>query len=262
MGFRKASSYSSFGTVRYNSPESKKFLDLIVSALSDSCSDGDANVPSRTFAPSSMRCLRYQWFRLRGTPPDKERKKDLSLEFMAAVGTCCHERVQERLTSVDGCRWVDVEDCIESIYSESECSCEKRGYETLVHMYDPPVTFSLDGVVEMDEVTYVLEIKTCSTSSFKVLAYPKQKHISQIRCYCALLNIRNAMVVYQDRQFGSLKCFTVAFSDEDIRSVWGDFKYVQDMVRKNLAPDPLPSGDIWCSSSYCPYYKSCKMWGR
>ena len=89
---------------------------------------------------------------------------------------------------------------------------------------------------------------------------PKSEHIDQIKCYATLLRINNVLVLYQDRQYGSLKCFEMTITPSDNKYILDKFQYVMDMVEANLAPDKLPNGDPWCNSNHCPYYNKCKEW--
>ena len=262
MTFRRAKDVSPLKGIEYNSPVAKEFLEFYKSeVVKDLLQDSDY-VPSRSFAPSSIRCKRQQWFRLRGTKPDVVKAPDVTLDFIASVGTHCHEEVQERLSRYLGSSWLDVESYLKRNPPKYEYSLKKNGYETLVKVENPPVKFSCDGLVEVDGVVYLLEIKTSEANSMRSLASPKAEHLDQISCYCTLLNVDDAIVLYQDRQYGSLKCFTYHLKDVDKLRIVNVFEEVQDRVSRNMIPEALPAGDKWCNSSYCRYYKTCKKWGR
>ena len=91
---------------------------------------------------------------------------------------------------------------------------------------------------------------------------PKPYHVDQVKCYSSLLNISDVLMIYIDRQYGSLKCFETNISLSDMLQVRNDMKSVQRAVETNIAPEGLPVGDPWCRSNMCPYYKVCKEWGR
>ena len=42
---------------------------------------------------------------------------------------------------------------------------------------------------------------------------------------------------------------------------FGDKVYKAILADTNIAPDRLPTGDPWCSSSRCQFYQKCKEWG-
>jgi hypothetical protein len=77
-----------------------------------------------------------------------------------------------------------------------------------------------------------------------------------------LLHIPDVLFLYQDRQYGGLKCFELSISLLDQQAVFDRMSKVLQLVKAHIAPDGLPIGDPWCSPSMCPYYKKCKEWGR
>lgn len=262
MAFRKVKDISPLKGIEYNSENAKTFLEYyksnVVNDLLKSCN----YVPSKSFAPSSIRCKRKQWFRLRGTEPDKVKEPDVTLNFIADIGTHCHRVIQKNLSEYLQDNWLDVKTYLEENPHKYNYSVKRTEYETLVKVEDPPVKFSCDGLVKLNNVVYLLEVKTSEANSMRSLVGPKEEHLDQVMCYCTLLNIDDALVLYQDRQYGSLKCFTYHMKDSDKQRIVNVFEEVQERVNRNMIPGSLPSGDKWCNSSYCEYYRTCKMWGR
>lgn len=262
MAFRRALDVKSLKGISYNSKEAKDFLNFYSSNVQRAVSEENQHVPSRTFAPSSFRCKRQQWFRLRGTKPDASASADVALNFIANVGTHCHEQIQKNLSEFLEDDWLNVKEYLLSNPPKYKYSLKQSGYETRVSVENPPVKFSCDGLVRVQGKVYLLEVKTSELNSMKLLVAPKQEHLDQVKCYCTLLGVQDAFVLYQDRQYGSLKCFTYHLTDSDKSYILNNMEYVLDCVKRNLVPDPLPSNDKWCSSSYCKYYATCKKWGR
>lgn len=262
MAFRKACATSPLHDVVCNSVEAEKFLNAYNSKLNSKLVEQSKGyVPSKTFAPSSLRCMRQQWFRLRGTVPDKVSEPDATLSFIADIGTHCHENIQANLSEFLGDNWLDVEQYFKSNPPKYEYELQKLGYETRVSVKNPPVKFSCDGLVQVNGKVYLLEIKTSESSSMRSLIGPKPEHMDQIACYCTLMGLEDAIVLYQSRQYGDMKCFTYHLSSMDRSRIESTFSEVQKMVSKNMIPDALPVGDKWCNSSYCKYFKSCRKWG-
>lgn len=245
---------------RFNSANSSDFLDMYESAVDESILEGEKETPSRTFAPSQIRCKRVSWFRLRGVQPEQETRVDRTLNFTAKVGTACHQTIQETLSNKLGKDWIDVEEYLKSEPRTFEYNCRKNGYETQIEVKDPPIKFSPDGILFYKDKYWLLEIKTSEYSSFDKLTDPKPQHIDQIKCYCTLLNIHDALVLYQDRLYGGLKCYEINVSDNDMKQIWDMFTEVQNCVKMNVAPEKLPAGDRHCTPSMCRYYNRCKEW--
>lgn len=256
MAFR---SVESIKAARFNTSNSSEFLELYESALDESILANEASVPSRTFAPSQVRCKRVSWFRLRGVDPEQEEIVDRSLNFTAQIGTACHNNIQDILSKKLGADWIDVETYLKSQARPYNYLCQKNGFETLIQISDPPVKFAPDGIIFWKGEYWLLEIKTSEYASFDKLTEPKPQHIDQIKCYATLLGIHHVLVLYQDRMYGNLKCYEVTVTDADMQQVWDMFKEVQDYVLKNIAP-PKPESTKYCSPSYCRYYNKCKEW--
>lgn len=247
--------------VKFNSAASSDFIDMYEDFLDKKIAARNAEPKHKTFAPSSMRCLRISWFRLRGVQPDKIEKPDRTLEFTADIGSACHENIQKNLKEALGVDWINIEDYLKEINFPYKYTLTQNGFETQIEIDSPPIRFACDGIIRWKGKYYLLEIKTSEYNSFDELTNPKDQHIDQIKVYCTLLDIQDALVLYQDRQYGGLKCYEVHVTESDRNKVRDDMKYVQDMVEANLAPGRLPKNDSWCTPSHCPYYKKCKEWG-
>lgn len=248
---------------KFNSAASSDFIDFYEEIIDKKVTAKNAEPKNKTFAPSSFRCPRVSWFRLRGVQPDAITKPDKTMEFIAELGTACHEIIQKNLKEALGDDWLDVSDYLDSnpeLKSAHNWDLDKEGYETKIHLEDPPIRFACDGIIRWKGKIYLLEIKTSEFASFDELTAPKSEHIDQIKCYATLLRINNVLVLYQDRQYGSLKCFEMTITPSDNKYILDKFQYVMDMVEANLAPDKLPNGDPWCNSNHCPYYNKCKEW--
>jgi CRISPR/Cas system-associated exonuclease Cas4 (RecB family) len=246
---------------RFNSATSSDFLDLYESAVDEDIREGESSAPSRTFAPSQIRCKRISWFRLRGVLPEQELAVDRTLNFTARVGTSCHQTIQSILSKKLGKDWIDAEEYLKSANLPYKYSCHKNGFETQIEIYEPvPIKFAPDGIIFYKGKYWLLEIKTSEYQSFDKLTDPKPQHIDQIKCYGTLLHLHNALVLYQDRMYGGLKCYEVTITDEDMKQIWDMFNEVQDCVKRNIAPPKLPKGDSWCNPSRCRYFNKCKEW--
>lgn len=253
-------SLESIQLARFNSADSNDFLDFYEGALDESILEGESETPSRTFAPSQIRCKRVSWFRLRGVAPEKEIVVDRALNFTAKIGTACHQNIQEVLSKKLGADWIDVDDYLKSHKTDYEYKCIKNGYETQVEIFKPvPIKFAPDGIIFWKGKYWLLEIKTSEYSSFDKLSAPKPHHLDQIKAYATLLGIHNVLVLYQDRMYGNLKCYSVNVTDKDMEQIWCMFNEVLDCVDKNIAP-PKPDNTRYCTPSYCRYYNKCKEW--
>lgn len=245
---------------RFNSALASQVLDIYEQGLEDRIAEERSRKPSQTFAPSSMRCERISWFRLRGVEPDKLETADIGLDFTAKMGTACHEMIQEALSRTE--YWVDVQSYVESLPNKDLYSLERNGYETRITMQDPPIRFSCDGILNIDGQYILIEIKSCDHSSFMDLTDPKSQHIYQAKGYGTLLHIDKVIFIYIDRQYGDVKSYEIKITLEDSTQIVNMFSRVQKLAKARIVPEPLPKGDCWCSRSMCNYFDKCSQYGR
>ena len=225
MGFRPVNFAH---LVKFNSAASSEFIDFYEDILREEIRTRDSQPKHKTFAPSSFRCDRISWFRLRGVQPDTSVNPDLVLEFSAVIGTACHENIQKHLSEKLGCDWISVEDHLkenEDLKNRYDWKLETSGYETRISISNPPIRFACDGLFRWKGKKYLLEIKTSEFSSFDELTEPKERHVDQIKCYSYLLGVPDVLVLYQDRQYGGLKCYEMHVSSSDWKYVENKFNY-------------------------------------
>ena len=246
--------------VKFNSALSSNLLDVFENALDGYILNSSKAKPSKTFAPSSMRCERISWFRLRGVEPDGETVPDRGLDFTAKMGVACHEYVQSLLSQTP--YWVNVYEYIKTIFSESDYHINISQYETQISLISPPIRFACDGILNLQDNLSLLEIKSCSHSSFVDLTDPKPEHVYQAKGYCTLLKLSKILFLYIDRWYGDIKVYEVCVTENDKQSILNMFSRVLDCVDNRIAPQPLPKGDRWCNASMCNYYKKCSEYGR
>lgn len=245
---------------KFNSASSSEFLDFYEDFVDSEILKSSKRKPGRTFAPSSFRCDRRSWFRLRGVEPDGAKVPDRALNFSAEVGTACHKMIQTNLKKSLGTRWIPVNQYIQD--SSYTCIPSDDGLETFISISDPPVKFACDGIIYWNNVQTLIEIKSTEYSTWNDLTDPKDEHIDQVKFYAYLLRLHKALVIYIDRQYGELKCFEVDITSKDYEYIESKIHHVLDCVDKQIAPDPLPKGDKWCSRSMCQYYDKCGEYGR
>ena len=251
---------------RFNSFNSMDLLESMESFLDQKILESSLHKPSQTIAPSSSRCDRHSWFRLRGTEPDVPKRLDRPLDFKAKLGTAIHSIVQQQLKSMLGNNWIDVTTYLQtsSITDRYQINAndDETSLETRIEFLDIPVRFACDGIIRWNDQIYLIEIKTCETSTFKELHDVRSIHVDQIKFYASLLHIQKVLVIYIDRGYGDIKCYEVTLTNEEIQSIRDRIDRIVILSKQNIAPDPLPAGDSMCNSSYCRYYKKCKDWGR
>ena len=255
MAFQKVNFNS---VISFNSAYSSRLLDIYrEQSLADVRSES-ARSRSCTFSPSGMRCLRKQWFRLRGVETDVIENPDLGLDFRAKVGTDRHVAIQTRLSKALGENWISVQDYLKEHPIPYSYDVTENGMESLVRIDSPPIKFAVDGIIQIDGRIFLLEIKTCDYSSFEHLTQQKLVHEDQVTLYSAILGIRDVLFLYEDRQNGGMKSYQYTVKESAVSDAISKIQYVMDMAEKRVAPDRLPPSDYMCSN--CEYAKKCREW--
>lgn len=262
MAFR---GWNSQHLARFNSSDSSEFLDLYEEARDAKILSAYDDPSHKTFAPSSFRCRRIQWFRLRGVQPDKPKAADSVLDFTAVVGTALHKMIQEILKARLDADWVDVSQYIQENLPNPDqyvLTPSSDSLETQVEILDPPVRFSCDGIIRWKDEYILLEIKSSEFASWNELTDPKPQHVDQTKCYCALLNLNRVFFLYIDRQYGGVKCYDVRHPANNRDQILAEMKEIQELAEYHISPEPLPKGDSWCTPAHCKYYIKCSEYGR
>lgn len=244
----------------FNSQTSADFLDYYKDHLKGQIEEDEKRPSHKTFAPSSFRCDRISWFRLKGVEPDKNPIADTGLDFTAKIGTACHINIQKNLIKWMKDDWISVSEYLKEKNPPFNYNVDSDGIETQITIEKPPVRFACDGLLRWKNKYYLLEIKTSEYSSFQGLSAPKPQHIDQIKFYCTLLDLDNVLFLYQDRMYGDVKVFEQHVTELDKQNVKDKIENVMKYVDYNLCPPKLPEGDKWCTSSMCKYYNKCKQY--
>lgn len=242
----------------FNSSLSQQLYEDYLQKINYEVEDKQERVRDRCIAPSSIRCMRKSWFRLRGSRPSSPISVDNTLQFFAQMGDACHRIVQNRLIEMYGDLWLDVEKYLTTVYSDDEFDCEVSGFETRVRLHTLPIKFSVDGLINIDGKPVIVEIKSVEYSVFQNLYDIKEEHLDQAICYASLLKVDSVVFIYIDRTYGDIKCFELIVTDDMKSDMMQRIDNIVVATKTNLAPPKLPSGDSWCSSNRCEYYKICK----
>lgn len=170
-----------------------------------------------TFAPSYLNACKRQVF-YKKTGEGASNPADLPSRFKMFLGSIDHEGLQNIIKS----KGIMIE-------------CEKH------HTYESngiKMNYFIDGIIEVDGVRYILEIKTTYSRGIDfVKTQPKDDHIMQTLCYMQFQGIKDAIIVYIGRDNGYI--FQHNLSIGDSLTVSGTDR--MDMLEKwNASMDALP----------------------
>lgn len=257
------------GPVKESSPLPANALFL--AALTTSIEDKELSrnrKPSKSYSPSGLNCIRQMFYKRMQTPMDKH-PVAYTDTGMADTGTRRHEAIQEVLIYMSQQKssrflYIDVATYISEKQKRGKCVnltvTGVYGAETALWDKQRDIKFRCDGII-YDKVTekfYLFEFK--NQISFKAAGKPSvdAEHYNQIITYCALLDLNEAFVVYENRDTCELYCPEVyVVNDYDKAQLLSRIdeceKYVTNCKRPPVPTDAVSLG----SCKWCNYKQQC-----
>jgi hypothetical protein len=95
---------------------------------------------------------------------------------------------------------------------------------------------SADGILELNNEKYVLEIKSINLWGFERLYNPKPEHILQANIYMFCLKIYKAILLYECKNNQELREFPIEIDTNVLHPVLRKIKTVQEYLIKGIEP--------------------------
>jgi len=114
-----------------------------------------------------------------------------------------------------------------------------------------------DDLIVLDGLT-VVDYKTVSTFGVKhIIKRPKEEHIKQINLYMDVLKIQRGILLYWDKNDGTMIEHEVRLDKNVLDEIDRFFSFVEESLKTNTVPDNMYKlGNYKCK--YCPYKSVCK----
>jgi hypothetical protein len=221
--------------------------------------------PSKTYKPSSMKCLRNMYFQRTGAELDTSRTSS-TLIGICHSGSDRHERIQEAVSSMRkmgiDCDYIDVGTYVTEHNLDYIQVVKKSGYETKLFHTKLGMSFLCDGIILYKGEYYILEIKTESVYKFQVRQGVAEEHIPQGTAYSVAFGIDKVLFLYECRDTCDKKAFLLEV-DEDMK-----YKYVIGPIEEcetyvsEMLPPPVSKSLPKIVCDYCNYRTICKKVGK
>jgi len=251
-----------------NLPDNKRFLVDVMSAI-ERYDKINSRKPSKYYKPSSFRCLRNMYFTRMGAEMDTK-PTEYKMIGMADTGTRRHEAIQEILLSMKdlGYDWeyVDVAEYVRKKQEFGKCLTLQikgvAGAET--HLFDTQleVSFRCDGIIRKISTNeyYLFEFKNQTSFKYAGKECVDDAHVDQVTCYCTLLDLEKAFVLYENRDVCELECPEVFIVTDKMKQELCINRILEceSYVEKMIAP-PMTEDKKNCR--WCPYSTICKKVG-
>ena len=145
---------------------------------------------SKTYKPSSLKCLKAMYYQQVGTMPDESDSPSF-MDMLSQSGTDAHVRIQDAVAAMRDngfdCDYVDVGTFIREQQQKGLCQDieigEISGNET--HLYNTRynISFLCDGIIKYKGEYHIIEFKTEGTKKWQARKDVNPDHINQAATY-------------------------------------------------------------------------------
>ena len=246
-------------------PVEKAFLqDLKRSIEMDS--DKDRRLPSLSYKPSSMNCIRNMYYQVTGHAQD-EIKSNYTLVGICNSGTDIHKRIQDAVLNMHNngidCEYVDVAKFVENRHLDyltivQRPEPENGLYETKLFYEDLKLSFLCDGIIRYKGKYYILELKTESNYKWQNRQDVDSKHYAQGTAYSIAFGLNEVIFIYITRDVLDMKAFMFKPTDEMKAELIDKIKTCESYVNEHSCP-PKPNNLSRLTCEYCNYRDACNI---
>lgn len=259
-------------------PIEAAFLADLISCIEQESAE-KRNIPTKTYKPSSMNCIRNMYFQVMGYQP--EGSANYCLTGMGETGTARHEKIQYYLTVAPKygikIEYIDVEEYIKTQGLTHLKVIERDGYEVKLQNTVLNMRFLSDGVIKYQNRYFIFELKTESTYKEVPRKMVDPGHYVQGASYAANLDIGGIMFLYENRDNCHKKSFLFNVTDEMkyslvLSRIEECDSYVKNMI---IPPKPVTAdflGEFVSdhdklkvqkkACEYCAYKMACRKAGK
>ena len=219
----------------------------------------NARVPSQTYKPSGMNCMRQNYYQIKGYEI-KSKDSNSCLVGICESGTDRHERIQKAVASMKDndidCEYVDVASYVRTHELDDIEIISQQGMETKLYHKKYNISFLCDGIIKYKNKYYILEIKTESSYKFMNRSYVDTSHFNQAITYSLALHIDNVLFVYENRDICEKKAFMFNVSNAMRQELVEYIETCDTYINNNQVP-PKPADVARKTCTYCPYKNYC-----
>ena len=246
----------------------KKFLVDVMSCI-ERTEQEERRKGSNYYKPSSLHCLRNMYFTRTRASTDPE-TSEYNAIGMADTGTARHEYLQKALLNLQklGYDWkyLNVADYVQEKQKYGKCRSlivkGTQGAET--HLIDTTLnlSFRCDGIVRRISTNedFLWEFKNVVSFKYNQLKdHCLEQHHNQVICYCTVLDLDKAFVMYENRDVCSLEVPEVFEVTQDMKNWLCNYiSECEGYVERMIAP---PKTEETKNCRWCPYKGICRKVG-
>lgn len=251
-------------TAKEEVPAEKAFLKDLERSIELTSVKGN-RLPSKTYKPSGMNCMRASYYQIMGKEPETDDTTYTSVGICNS-GSDIHERIQQAVLDMKDngidCEYVNVAEFVRSRELDyldivKEPDFEKGEYETKLYHKDLNISFLCDGIIKYNNHYYILELKTESTNKFWQRSDTDPNHYKQATAYSLALQLDEVLFVYICRDNLDMKSYMFKPTSDMKNDLVGYIDECNSYLSRQVAPPkPEPLNKKACM--YCGYKQYCK----
>lgn len=249
-------------TVKETLPPEQDFLNDLKRSI-ELTDEKNYRLPSKTYKPSGMNCIRASYYQIMGIQPDVA-SSNYSLVGICNSGTDIHVRIQTAvsLMCLNGmdCYYMDVAEYVKSRELEDLEIISQNGMETKLYHKKLNLSFMCDGIIKYKNHYYILELKTESSFKFMNRKDVDPSHYKQATAYSLAFGIDQVLFVYINRDVLDMKAFMFNVTDEMKQNLIGYIEECDGYISRMIVP-PKPDDVPKKACNYCMYKTQCKKDG-
>lgn len=222
--------------------------------------DSGYSLPSRTYKPSGMNCIRASYYQVSGIEPDKS-SSNYTLVGICNSGTDIHVRIQTAVERMKengmDCEYIDVQQFVNSRrLTDTLQIVSKNGMETKLYHKKYNMSFMCDGIIRYKNHYYILELKTENSYKFMNRKGVDPSHYHQGTAYSIAFGLDEVLFVYISRDILDMKAFMFNVTDEMKQELIGYITDCDGYVARKIVP-PKPEDVARKICNYCIYKTQC-----
>lgn len=249
-------------TTKQKLPPEQDFLNDLKRSIEMEADKG-ARLPSKTYKPSGMNCIRASYYQITGAQPD-EGSSNYTLVGICNSGTDIHVRIQTAVEQMKNngmdCEYIDVADFVRQRELTDLEIVSKNGMETKLYHKKYNMSFMCDGIIKYKNHYYILELKTENSYKFMNRKDVDPSHYHQGTAYSLAFGIDEVLFVYISRDVLDMKSFMLHVTEDMKQDLIGYIEECDGYISRMIAP-PIPENVSKKSCSYCMYKSQCRKDG-
>lgn len=240
-------------------PVEQQFLNDLKRSI-EIDADSGYSLPSRTYKPSGMNCIRASYYQVSGIEPDKS-SSNYTLVGICNSGTDIHVRIQTAVERMKengmDCEYIDVQQFVNSRrLTDTLQIVSKNGMETKLYHKKLNMSFMCDGIIRYKNHYYILELKTESSYKFMNRKGVDPSHYHQATAYSIAFGLDEVLFVYISRDVLDMKAFMFNVTNEMKQDLIGYITDCDGYVARKIVP-PKPEDVARKTCNYCIYKTQC-----